>query len=75
MGLWNKLFKSDEANRVDYYREGLELLGVGKYHEALTSFRLALRDTPHDTAVASRSAAAVRGTGCMHRPRRSQIRR
>jgi len=51
MGLWNKLFKSDEANRVDYYREGLDLLGVGKYHEALTSFRLALRDTPHDTAV------------------------
>ena len=51
MGLFDKLFKGGDQDRVDYYREGLELLGVGKYHEALTSFRLALRDSPRDTAV------------------------
>jgi Flp pilus assembly protein TadD len=50
MGIWKKLFGAeDEA--VDYYREGLELLKVGKYHEALTSFRLAQRETPTDLAV------------------------
>jgi Flp pilus assembly protein TadD len=41
---------------VDYYREGVELLGVGKYHEALTSFRLALREAPKDSAVLQQMA-------------------
>jgi Flp pilus assembly protein TadD len=50
MGFWNKLF-NQEDEKVDYYREGLELLKVGRYHEALTSFRLALREAPNDTAV------------------------
>jgi tetratricopeptide (TPR) repeat protein len=50
MGIWKKLFGNDGAG-VDYYREGVELLNVGKYHEALTSFRLALRDSPQDMAV------------------------
>ena len=50
MGIWNKLFK-DDKRQVDYYAEGLDLMGVGKYHEALTSFRLALRDAPSDGAV------------------------
>ena len=50
MGIWKKLF-GDTATDPDYYREGLELLKVGKYHEALTSLRLALRSTPGDTAV------------------------
>jgi tetratricopeptide (TPR) repeat protein len=51
MSLWKKLFNSEEPNRVDYYEEGLQLMGVGKYHEALTSFRLALRDNPRDATV------------------------
>lgn len=51
MSFWKKLLTSDRENRVDYYREGMELLGVSKYHEALTSFRLALRDSPGDTAI------------------------
>jgi tetratricopeptide (TPR) repeat protein len=55
MGLWKKLFKADKG-QVDYYREGLELLSVGKYHEALTSFRLALRETPRDTTVLQQMA-------------------
>lgn len=50
MSIWKKLFK-DEVENVDYYREGIELLNAGKYHEALTSFRLALRDAPNDVAV------------------------
>jgi tetratricopeptide (TPR) repeat protein len=57
MGIWNKLFKQDD-DRVDYYREGLELLKVGKYHDALTSFRLALRDAPDDAAVLQQIAIA-----------------
>jgi tetratricopeptide (TPR) repeat protein len=56
MGLFKNLFKADSKNQVDYYREGLELLNVGKYHEALTSFRLALRETPRDTAVLQQMA-------------------
>ena len=63
MGLFNKLFKGDDKNRVDYYREGTELLGVGKYHEALTSFRLALRDTPRDSAVLQQMAIAYTRIG------------
>lgn len=51
MSFWKKLLKGESQDRVDYYREGLDLLGVSKYHEALTSFRLALRDSPGDTAV------------------------
>lgn len=42
---------SDEPDRVDYYEEGLVLLREGKFHDALTSLRLALRETPGDLAV------------------------
>lgn len=56
MSLWKKIFNSDEQERVDYYREGLELMNVGKFHEALTSFRLALREQPRDTAVLQQMA-------------------
>ncbi len=56
MGLFKKLFKDDADDRVDYYREGVELLGRGNYHEALTSFRLALRDAPRDAAVLQQMA-------------------
>jgi tetratricopeptide (TPR) repeat protein len=51
MAFWKKLFRDDSEEKVDFYREGLELLQVGKYHEALTSFRLALREAPTDEAV------------------------
>jgi Flp pilus assembly protein TadD len=61
MGFWNKLFKQDE--KVDYYHEGLELLRASKYHEALTSFRLALRDTPNDVAVLQQIAIAYTRIG------------
>lgn len=52
MPWWKKILGDGEGQeQVDYYREGLELLTVGKYHEALTSFRLALRESPNDTSV------------------------
>ena len=52
MDFLKKLFSGpDEEGTVDYYREGLELLKVGRYHEALTSFRLALREQPGDVSV------------------------
>ncbi|MGH7469800.1 MAG: tetratricopeptide repeat protein [Longimicrobiales bacterium] len=63
MSLWKKLFKADTDDRVDYYREGIELLGVGKYHEALTSFRLALRDAPRDNAILQQMAIAYTRIG------------
>jgi tetratricopeptide (TPR) repeat protein len=62
MGIWKKLF-GEGGNPVDYYREGVELLNVGKYHEALTSFRLALRETPQDAAVLQQIAIAYTRIG------------
>ena len=51
MGFWKKLFDADSEEKVDYYNEGVDLLNLGKYHEALTSFRLALRESPDDPAA------------------------
>lgn len=51
MSVWKKIFGNEEQDRVDYYEEGLQLMKVGKYHEALTSFRLALREDPRDATV------------------------
>ncbi len=52
MDFFKRLFGSpEEEGVVDYYREGTELLRAGRYHEALTSFRIALRDRPKDVAI------------------------
>lgn len=52
MTWWKKLFSgSDGAERVDYHEEGLALLRQEKYHEALTSFRLALKESTGDPIV------------------------
>jgi Flp pilus assembly protein TadD len=52
MDLFKKLFSNPgDEGAVDYYREGTELLRAGRYHEALTSFRLALRERPKDLAT------------------------
>ncbi len=51
MAIWNKLFGSKDRGRIDYYQEGVALLSEGKFHEALTSFRLALKESPGDTIV------------------------
>ena len=51
MAFWKKLLGSDDDQRVDYYDEGVGLLEAGKFHEALTSFRLALKAAPGDPIV------------------------
>lgn len=51
MTIWKKLFGGGDSGRVDYYREGVDLLTDGKFHEALTSFRLALKESPGDAVV------------------------
>ena len=40
----------------DYYGEGLKLAGEGRYHEALTSYRLALRRQPDDPEILQQMA-------------------
>ncbi len=40
----------------DYYREALRLADQEKYHEALTSFRLALRSKPDDPEIMEQMA-------------------
>jgi tetratricopeptide (TPR) repeat protein len=51
MAFFKKLFGGDQHARVDYYSEGVDLLAAGKFHEALTSFRLALKESPGDSVV------------------------
>ena len=45
-----------EEDRPDYYREGLELAQEERFHEALTSLRLALREHPGDVATLEQMA-------------------
>ena len=51
MAFWKKLLGSEPPRSVDYYEEGADLLADGKFHEALTSFRLALKELPGDVVV------------------------
>lgn len=46
-----RIFTPDTDEEVDYYQEGVDLLRQARYHEALTSFRLALRESPNDSAA------------------------
>jgi tetratricopeptide (TPR) repeat protein len=64
MSIWKKLFGGeDDEGRVDYYEEGMELLSDGKFHEALTSFRLALKELPGDPVVLQQIAIAYTRIG------------
>ena len=51
MAFWKKILGNNPAPAVDYYDEGRDLLAGGKFHEALTSFRLALKEAPGDAIV------------------------
>jgi|TARA_B110000116_G_scaffold247229_1_gene239471 tetratricopeptide (TPR) repeat protein len=52
MAWWQRFFNnSRDKDRTPYYEEGLALVGEDKLHEALTSFRLALKQSPGDTIV------------------------
>jgi len=64
MTWWKKLVGSeDEFETVDYYAEGLALCDSGNVHEALTSFRLALKERPGDVAVLQQIAIAYSRIG------------
>ena len=63
MAFWKKLLGSDGDQRVDYYDEGVGLLEDGKFHEALTSFRLALKAAPGTRSFFNRSPSVTRGSG------------
>jgi predicted Zn-dependent protease len=51
MTFWKKILGNEDVQPVDYYGEGMDLIGAGKFHEALTSFRLALKASPGDPVV------------------------
>jgi Flp pilus assembly protein TadD len=64
MTWWKKLFAGRRyVERIDYYTEGMELLSEGKFHEALTSFRLALKESPGDPIVLQQIAIAYTRIG------------
>jgi len=65
MAFWNKLFGGADSQRVDYYNEGLVLLEDKNFHEALTSFRLALRQSPGDTVILQQIAICYTRIGMM----------
>jgi tetratricopeptide (TPR) repeat protein len=63
MAFWKKLLRSEPPKQVDYYEEGAELLADGKVHEALTSFRLALKESPGDVVVLQQIAVCYTRIG------------
>lgn len=66
MSWWTNLISGSSlssAGEVDYYEEGAALLAQEKFHEALTSFRLALRKSPNDTAVLQQIAVTYTRIG------------
>jgi Flp pilus assembly protein TadD len=67
--------RSDRSGHTpDYYEEGTALLLEQKYHEALTSFRLALRESPNDTDVLQQIAVTYTRIGMTDEARRTYSR-
>lgn len=61
---WRKLTGGyDFTETIDYYAEGLELQEEGHHHEALTSFRLALKESPGDPIVLQQIAVSYTRIG------------
>jgi len=64
MSVFKKLFGSGQGKeRVDYYEEGMDLLSDGKFHEALTSLRLALKENPGDPVILQQIAISYTRIG------------
>ena len=66
MSWWRQLISGgsgSEPPSPDYYEEGVNLLREEKFHEALTSFRLALRASPNDTDVLQQIAVTYTHIG------------
>src|SRR3989454_4512215 len=67
MGFWRRLFGGSGADevhpqRLDYLNEALALERQGDYEAALTSYRLAPRDHPHDARILQNMAIALTKT-------------
>lgn len=61
---WKRLTGSATgAEVVDYYQEGLDLQAEGHHHEALTSFRLALKESPGNALVLQQIAVSYTRIG------------
>jgi Flp pilus assembly protein TadD len=66
MNWWKSIIPGrgeSSADKTDYYEEGADLLRQEKFHEALTSFRLALREEPNDTDVLQQIAVTYTRIG------------
>ncbi len=65
MPWWSFLMASRERDeeKPDYYQEGLDLAGQERFHEALTSLRLALRERPGDVATLEQMAVVYTRMG------------
>ncbi len=66
MAWWRNLISGrgePSSGPTDYYQEGVELLRGERHHDALTSFRLALRESPNDTDVLSQIAVTYTHIG------------
>jgi len=68
MSWWGRLLGAKSRNdvaprRVDYLTEAMALERQGDFEAALTSYRLALRDQPHDPKILLNIAIAYSRTG------------
>ena len=65
MPWWSFLTASRQRDpgKPDYYQEGLDLAGQERFHEALTSLRLALRERPGDVATLEQMAVVYTRMG------------
>ena len=64
MTWWKKLLGGgQDSEKVNYYEEGVALLRGGRFHEALTSLRLALKEAPGDTVVLQQIAISYTRIG------------
>lgn len=61
--VWWKFWERPAPRGPDYYEEGVALVGRELYHDALTSFRLALRANPDDAATHEQMAVAYTHIG------------
>lgn len=63
---WWKPWGNDSSTgreKPDYYDEGIDLAQQARFHEALTSFRLALRENPRDAAALEQMAVVYTRIG------------
>jgi tetratricopeptide (TPR) repeat protein len=62
---WWKFWEREASGRrvTDYYEEGVALVRQERHHDALTSFRLALRQRPDDAATLEQMAVVYTHIG------------